>query len=88
MPVCINFALVREASTRPNVRPAGSWSGMVNAVRHIYRDTGIRGLFQGHSATLLRIFPYAVIKFMAYDQMHWVRSQFSDSVESNACEFI
>jgi len=28
------------------------------------------GLFQGHSATLLRIFPYAAVKFMAYDQVH------------------
>ena len=31
------------------------------------------GLFQGHSATLLRIFPYAAVKFMAYDQVHDVR---------------
>lgn len=30
------------------------------------------GLFQGHSATLLRIFPYAAIKFMAYDQIEHV----------------
>src|SRR5229473_7029361 len=34
------------------------------------------GLFQGHSATLLRIFRYAAIKFMAYDQVHDVRPQF------------
>jgi solute carrier family 25 protein 16 len=27
------------------------------------------GLYQGHSATLLRIFPYAAIKFMAYEQL-------------------
>jgi solute carrier family 25 protein 16 len=38
---------------------------------HIYRTAGVRGLFQGHSATLLRIFPYAGIKFMAYD---WLES--------------
>ncbi len=31
---------------------------------------GLRGLFQGHSATLLRIFPYAAIKFMAYENAH------------------
>ena len=30
----------------------------------------MRGLLQGHSATLLRVFPYAGIKFLAYDQAH------------------
>jgi solute carrier family 25 protein 16 len=35
----------------------------------IYTSTGIRGLFKGHSATLLRIFPYAGIKFLAYEQI-------------------
>jgi len=30
----------------------------------------VLGLFQGHSATLLRIFPYAAVKFMAYDHVH------------------
>jgi solute carrier family 25 protein 16 len=29
----------------------------------------VRGLFKGHSATLLRIFPYAGIKFLAYEQI-------------------
>lgn len=29
----------------------------------------MRGLFRGHSATLLRIFPYAGIKFLAYEQV-------------------
>lgn len=32
----------------------------------------MRGLLQGHSATILRVFPYAAIKFMAYDQVHHV----------------
>jgi solute carrier family 25 protein 16 len=35
----------------------------------IYASTGVRGLFKGHSATLLRIFPYAGIKFLAYEQI-------------------
>ena len=50
----------------------GSWSGAFRAGLEIYRDGGFRGLFQGHSATLLRVFPYAAIKFMAYDQVHYV----------------
>ncbi|KAI8807109.1 mitochondrial carrier domain-containing protein [Cladochytrium replicatum] len=47
---------------------SGSVRGMLMAVRAIRTDYGISGLFQGHSATLLRIFPYAAIKFMAYEQ--------------------
>lgn len=38
-------------------------------MRDINRTEGIRGLFRGHSATLLRIFPYAGIKFLAYEQI-------------------
>ena len=38
-------------------------------MREINREDGVRGLFRGHSATLLRIFPYAAIKFLAYEQV-------------------
>jgi hypothetical protein len=31
------------------------------------------GLFQGHSVTLIRIFPYAAIKFVAYEQYRAVK---------------
>jgi hypothetical protein len=55
----------------------GTWSGAFRAGTQIYKDSGVLGLFQGHSATLLRIFPYAAVKFMAYDQVHDVRPQFS-----------
>lgn len=41
-------------------------------MRDIYAQQGVRGLFQGHSATLLRIFPYAGIKFLAYEQVRAV----------------
>jgi solute carrier family 25 protein 16 len=47
----------------------GSWYGLATAVRDINRTEGIKGLFRGHSATLLRIFPYAGIKFLAYEQI-------------------
>jgi solute carrier family 25 protein 16 len=45
--------------------------GLIHASGRIYRTNGVRGLFQGHSATLLRIFPYAGVKFMTYD---WAES--------------
>ena len=47
----------------------GSWSGFPTAMRDIYVSAGFAGLFKGHSATLLRIFPYAGIKFLAYEQI-------------------
>lgn len=50
----------------------GSWTGAVRAIRDIYSTNGTRGLFRGHSATLLRIFPYGGIKFLAYEQVRAV----------------
>jgi solute carrier family 25 protein 16 len=38
-------------------------------MKDIYRDDGAIGLYRGHSATILRIFPYAAIKFVAYEQI-------------------
>lgn len=38
-------------------------------MKDIYLSEGGMGLFRGHSATLLRIFPYAGIKFLAYEQI-------------------
>ncbi|KAH7017281.1 mitochondrial carrier domain-containing protein [Ilyonectria destructans] len=48
---------------------AGSWVGVATAMKDIYHQDGILGLYRGHSATLLRIFPYAGIKFLAYEQI-------------------
>ncbi|KAK3353064.1 mitochondrial carrier domain-containing protein [Lasiosphaeria hispida] len=50
----------------------GSWFGVAEAMKDIYRQDGPMGLFRGHSATLLRIFPYAAIKFLAYEQIRAV----------------
>lgn len=41
-------------------------------MKAILAAQGVRGLFQGHLATLLRIFPYAGVKFMAYDKVEGV----------------
>jgi solute carrier family 25 protein 16 len=50
----------------------GSWFGVVTAMRDIYSHEGPVGLYRGHSATLIRIFPYAAIKFLAYEQIRSV----------------
>ncbi|KAG5457568.1 MAG: hypothetical protein BJ554DRAFT_2376 [Olpidium bornovanus] len=52
---------------------AGGLAGSA-AKTAIGRESGVRGLFQGNSATLMRIFPYAAIKFMAYEQFKTVTS--------------
>ncbi|KAI0298035.1 mitochondrial carrier domain-containing protein [Multifurca ochricompacta] len=59
-----------QASNPEYQKYAGTWSGAFRAGAQIYSDSGVLGLFQGHSATLLRIFPYAAVKFIAYDQVH------------------
>ncbi|KAJ3890829.1 mitochondrial carrier domain-containing protein [Lentinula edodes] len=59
-----------QASNPDFQKYAGTWSGAFRAGSDIYKSSGARGLFQGHSVTLLRIFPYAAIKYMAYDQVH------------------
>ncbi len=50
---------------------SGRWLGVFQAGRDIVRSDGPSALFQGHSATLMRIFPYAAIKYMAYDKLHF-----------------
>ena len=61
-----------QASNPQFVKYTGSWFGVVNAVKDIQRNEGLLGLYRGHSATLLRIFPYAAIKFVAYEQFRAV----------------
>lgn len=51
---------------------AGSLVGLVEAAKHIRINDGLRGFFQGHSVTLIRIFPYAAVKFVAYEQIRSV----------------
>ncbi|KAI5798190.1 mitochondrial carrier protein LEU5 [Pyronema domesticum] len=61
-----------QASNPQFIKYAGSWYGVVAAVRDISRSEGVTGLFRGHSVTLFRIFPYAAIKFVAYEQIRGV----------------
>ncbi|KAI4178205.1 MAG: hypothetical protein L6R41_008488 [Letrouitia leprolyta] len=61
-----------QASNPQFAKYTGSWFGVVTAMRDINRESGVRGLFRGHSATLLRIFPYAAIKFLTYEQIRAV----------------
>ncbi|KAJ1956707.1 coenzyme A transporter, partial [Linderina pennispora] len=42
-------------------RYAGTHFGLFKAGASIYREYGVRGLLQGHSMQLARIFPYAAV---------------------------
>ncbi|KZF23176.1 mitochondrial carrier [Xylona heveae TC161] len=64
-----------QASNPQFMKYTGSWTGLATALRDIYSTSGMRGLFRGHSATLLRVFPYAAIKFIAYEQIRAVLIQ-------------
>jgi len=61
-----------QAGNPQFMRYSGSWVGVFGAMRSIYQNEGPTGLYRGHSATLLRIFPYAAIKFLAYEQIRGV----------------
>ncbi|KAH6664776.1 mitochondrial carrier protein LEU5 [Plectosphaerella plurivora] len=61
-----------QASSPQFAKYTGSWFGVAMAMRDIHSQDGALGLFRGHSATLLRIFPYAGIKFLAYEQVRSV----------------
>ncbi|KAH8658474.1 mitochondrial carrier domain-containing protein [Xylariales sp. PMI_506] len=50
------------------VQYSGTSFGLVAATRHIIRSQGLSGLFKGHSAALLRVFPHAGVSFLAYEQ--------------------
>ncbi|EFW98546.1 mitochondrial carrier protein [Grosmannia clavigera kw1407] len=58
-----------QASNPQYVKYSGSWAGVAQTMRLIYQQDGPLGLFRGHSATLLRVFPYAAVKFLAYEQI-------------------
>lgn len=61
-----------QARSPQYAKYSGSWAGVAATLRDIYHYDGPSGLFRGHSATLLRIFPYAAIKFLAYEQVRSV----------------
>ncbi|KAL5332419.1 mitochondrial carrier domain-containing protein [Aspergillus crustosus] len=50
-------------------RYIGTWAGFHGAINHIVQHEGPLALFRGHSATILRIFPYAGIRFLGYEQL-------------------
>ncbi|KAE8368085.1 mitochondrial carrier domain-containing protein [Aspergillus caelatus] len=51
------------------LRYSARWNGLIEAASHLRTSHGISALFKGHSASLIRVFPYAGINFLAYEQL-------------------
>lgn len=62
--------------------------GVFEAGKEIFKREGAVGLFQGHSVTLLRIFPYAAIKFVAFEQMKAILMPTKETRDSSTRQFI
>lgn len=67
---------------------SGRFTGVFEAGREIFKREGTMGLFQGHSVTLLRIFPYAAIKFVAFEQIRAVLMPTLETRNSSTRQFI
>jgi len=56
-----------QVLTPPFSRFTSQFRGIFDALYYIQNKEGVSGLFRGHSATLLRIFPYSAINFYSYE---------------------
>lgn len=51
---------------------------VLSGFKAIYRKEGLRGYFKGNGAMMVRIFPYAAVQFMSYEQYkHLLKPYFS-----------
>lgn len=83
--ICRQVSIVCLFRLNLSLTPAcyiGTPLGLLHAIKVIYGKQGPLGLFQGHSATLLRIFPYAAIKFMAYERLEGVSTAGESKTDS------
>lgn len=62
---------VQVARTRMQDRKSDGWkySGLHRALIHIFRNEGLRGLYRGLSANVLRVTPQAAVTFITYEQI-------------------
>jgi len=44
------------------------FSGVFSAAAHVTRREGFVGLYRGNGAQMVRIFPYAAVQFLSYEQ--------------------
>ncbi|GAA99260.1 uncharacterized protein L969DRAFT_384968 [Mixia osmundae IAM 14324] len=51
-----------------------AYNGLIASLRKIWREEGMRGMFRGNYANVLRIAPYSATQFLAYEQAKRVLS--------------
>lgn len=76
-----------QTSNPEFIKYRGTFGGFIDAGKRIWKADGVMGLYQGNSMTLLRIFPYAAIKFVAYEQIRTFLIP-NDSYETAARRFM
>ena len=76
-----------QTSNPEFIKYRGTFGGFIDAGKRIWKADGVMGLYQGNSVTLLRIFPYAAIKFVAYEQIRTFLIP-NDSYETAARRFM
>lgn len=42
-------------------------NGIFNAIRQVYREESVKGLFRGNGVNCLRIFPYSAVQFVVFE---------------------
>lgn len=52
-----------------NTRSAVTYNGIIDCVRKIYVNEGVRGFYKGLTPNMLRIFPSSGIFFLVYESV-------------------
>lgn len=55
------------------------YAGVVKTLQSIYYNEGVIGLWKGNTATIVRIFPYAAVQFMAFEKYKTVREAYLEA---------
>lgn len=59
------------------------YSGMMDAVKGICKESGVKGLYRGVGVTVLEIMPYAALQFGLYDVFLKIANTIDDNGDNN-----
>ncbi|KAI3630728.1 hypothetical protein MIR68_012163 [Amoeboaphelidium protococcarum] len=54
-----------QVQTNSNIK----YTGVVDTLRTVYREEGVKGYFKGNGTNCLRIIPYSAVQFATYERM-------------------
>lgn len=61
------YYMLQVLKTRFALRKTGEFSGLVDAIKKIYRQGGLKSFYKGYIPNLLGILPYAGIDLAVYE---------------------